>query len=82
MITLCYEDPTKKPVKFTTREVEIIRAVCFGMKDREAGKLLGISFRTVQVHLQHIYRKFRIHSRSALVRKAHEMGMFRMREAT
>ena len=82
MVMFCFEDPTQKPIKFTSREVEIVRAVVFGMKDKEVGKLLGLSVRTVHVHLQNIYKKFRIHSRSALVRKAHETGIVKMKEAT
>lgn len=52
----------------TGREQEIAEIAATGMRSREIAELLGLSTRTVDVHLSRIYRKLGINGRTALVR--------------
>lgn len=53
-------------IKPTPRESEIIDCVCRGMTNKEAARHLGISDKTVKVHLNHIYNKLGISRRMHL----------------
>ncbi|MFB9688018.1 helix-turn-helix transcriptional regulator [Amycolatopsis plumensis] len=67
------EPPPVRPVTavpldvLTTREREVAEAVARAATDREVARLLGISPRTVQKHLQQIYRKLDLTSRAELM---------------
>ncbi|MFC4493730.1 LuxR C-terminal-related transcriptional regulator [Streptomyces ovatisporus] len=50
----------------TTREAEIARLVCAGLTNAEVAEAVTISKRTVDNHLQNIYRKLGVSSRRAL----------------
>jgi DNA-binding CsgD family transcriptional regulator len=52
----------------TTREAQILSLVAEGATNKEAGAKLGISPRTVQKHLEHIYGKLGTHRRTAAAR--------------
>jgi HD-GYP domain-containing protein (c-di-GMP phosphodiesterase class II)/DNA-binding CsgD family transcriptional regulator len=52
------------PRGLTDREVEVLRLVARGKSNREIGDLLGISPRTVQNHVAHIYDKIGVYSRA------------------
>ncbi|MFD9550616.1 HD domain-containing phosphohydrolase [Nocardia salmonicida] len=49
--------PAVLPMGLTEREVEVLRLAARGLRNREIGKLLSISDRTVGHHLSHIYDK-------------------------
>ncbi len=49
---------------FSTREQEVLPCLARGMSDREIGQSLFISVRTVQSHLENIYAKLGVHSRT------------------
>ncbi|GAA3927674.1 hypothetical protein GCM10022383_03340 [Microbacterium soli] len=51
----------------TRREDEVLDLVAEGYSNREIGTRLGISGRTVEMHLSNIYRKFNVGSRVELV---------------
>jgi DNA-binding NarL/FixJ family response regulator len=51
----------------TNREQEIIWWVSLGMTNKEIAQELGISDKTIKVHLCHIFQKLRIHRRQQLV---------------
>jgi DNA-binding CsgD family transcriptional regulator len=51
----------------TPRELEVARLVAKGMKSREIAALLFISLRTVNTHLERVYRKTGTGSRVRLV---------------
>lgn len=57
----------------TKREFEIIQYVVQGMTNKEIGKLLGISDKTVKAHLSHIFLKLNLHRR---LRISHIGGEF------
>lgn len=48
----------------TGRQWQILRLVADGHSDHAIGRLLGISTRTVQAHLQHAYRALHASSRT------------------
>jgi DNA-binding CsgD family transcriptional regulator len=48
----------------TPRQSRVLQLVAAGYDDRRIGRLLGISTRTVNTHLQHIYRVLRVTSRT------------------
>ncbi|HZR84005.1 MAG TPA: response regulator transcription factor [Candidatus Binatia bacterium] len=59
----------------TDRELEILNLVAKGFSVPEVGELLGISGRTVTTHVQHIYRKLEVSSRSEAIFEAVNLGL-------
>jgi len=53
--------------KLQTRELDILKLVAQGMSSREIGKNLTINRRTVQTHLDNIFTKLGVHSRTEAV---------------
>ncbi len=49
----------------TSREVQILASIARGATNKEVAADLGISPRTVQKHLEHIYDKLGVHRRTA-----------------
>lgn len=58
----------------TEREIEVLRIAAQGMTNREIGRELGISHRTVQGHLANIYEKLHVNSRTEAVTEALKRG--------
>lgn len=56
--------------KLTTRELEVLRYVAEGRKNRDISLQLGISENTVKNHVRNILEKLRLHSRVQAVRYA------------
>lgn len=48
----------------TEREAQVLRLVCMGRSDRDTALELGLSYRTVQKHLERSYRKLAVGGRS------------------
>ena len=57
----------------TGRENDVLEQVLEGKANKSIGRALGISERTVKIHLQSIYRKLGVHRRVELI-KAHVNG--------
>ncbi len=53
--------------RLTQREVDIVEALMQGMSNREIAQTLHISEPTVKTHLKHIFEKFQVKDRLALV---------------
>jgi DNA-binding CsgD family transcriptional regulator len=51
----------------TARESEVLRWVAAGKSDSQVAAILGVSARTVQKHLQNVYQKLGVESRTAAV---------------
>jgi DNA-binding CsgD family transcriptional regulator len=51
----------------TAREHEVLRWLAAGKTDRDVALILGCSHRTVQKHLQHVYEKLGVETRTAAV---------------
>jgi DNA-binding CsgD family transcriptional regulator len=62
----------------TVREREVLSWLAGGKTDREIAVILGTSPRTVQKHLQHIYEKLGVETRTAAVMRAMELGARRL----
>jgi DNA-binding NarL/FixJ family response regulator len=58
------------------RELEVLRLVCEGGSNRAIAARLVISERTVARHLQNIFVKLGVSTRTAASKVAHERGMF------
>lgn len=58
----------------TDREMEVLRLVAQGFTNKAIGIQLGISDRTAQGHLAHIYSKLHVSSRTEAVMRAVSMG--------
>jgi DNA-binding NarL/FixJ family response regulator len=59
----------------TSREIELVRLVAAGLRNRDIADQLFISEGTVKVHLHNIYEKLNINSRMALLRYAQEKSL-------
>jgi len=56
--------------ELTAREREVLRWVAAGKTDRDIGAILAISPRTVHKHLQHVYEKLGVETRTAAAMRA------------
>lgn len=59
----------------TLREQDVMTWVAAGKTDREIASILEMSTRTVQKHLQHVYEKLGVETRTAAVMRAMEPRM-------
>lgn len=59
----------------TARELEVLRLVAAGLRNREIAQRLGLRERTVQFHLGNLFTKFGATSRTELVHRAHRAGL-------
>lgn len=59
----------------TAREIDLIRMIAKGLRNREIADQLCISESTVKTHLHNIYEKLGIDSRLALLRFAQDKGL-------
>jgi non-specific serine/threonine protein kinase len=77
-----YADPSKSSAiatqqyGLTEREVEVLRLVAEGQTDAQVAEQLFISPRTVGKHLQSVYRKLQVNSRTAAARFALDQEIF------
>ncbi|OGB88272.1 MAG: DNA-binding response regulator [candidate division NC10 bacterium RIFCSPLOWO2_12_FULL_66_18] len=59
----------------TPRELEIVRMVAAGLRNKEIAESLSISEGTVKIHLHHIYEKLHLGGRLELALYAQERGL-------
>lgn len=59
----------------TPREIELVRMVASGLRNKEIGRKLFISEGTVKIHLHHIFEKLNVNSRHALTLYARNNGL-------
>lgn len=64
--------------RVTPREVEILELVSQGLRDKEIAEAIGISEKTVYVHVKNILAKLDAKDRTAAVRTAVRRGIIRM----
>jgi DNA-binding NarL/FixJ family response regulator len=62
-------------IELTQRELEILKYLVDGYKDRQIAESLFISEHTVRSHIKNIYKKFRVTSRSQAVVEAVRKGI-------
>jgi DNA-binding NarL/FixJ family response regulator len=70
MITQISSPQTRMVEKLTGREMEVLQLVAKGYTNKAIGVQLGISDRTVQGHLAHIFNKLQVNSRTEAVMRA------------
>jgi DNA-binding CsgD family transcriptional regulator len=58
------------PAELTAREVEVLRLVAAGAPNKEIAARLVISPTTVRTHLENVYEKLGVHTRTAAVARA------------
>jgi DNA-binding NarL/FixJ family response regulator len=56
--------PVEAPVELTPRELEVIQLLTEGLSNKEIAQMLSISPRTVNFHLDNIYSKLGVSSRT------------------
>jgi DNA-binding NarL/FixJ family response regulator len=67
--------PASWPKGLTDREVQVLQLLARGRTNKEIGSLLGISPRTAQHHVIHIYQKIGVESRAAAALFATDEGL-------
>jgi DNA-binding NarL/FixJ family response regulator len=67
--------PQDAQTRLTARETEILNLIAKGMSNRQAAETLGISRATVRTHLEHIYGKLEVSSRTEAVTEAIRQGI-------
>jgi DNA-binding NarL/FixJ family response regulator len=65
-----FRAPERAPHSLTQQEAELLRLMVEGHSYKTAAAGLGISVSTVSFHLQNIYNKLQVHSKSEAVAKA------------
>jgi DNA-binding NarL/FixJ family response regulator len=60
--------------RLTPREMEVLRLVSEGLTNHQIARRLGLSVRTVEAHLTHVYDKLGVASRTEAVLLAHRRG--------
>jgi len=79
-LLLLEEHPTMMPLQsllpfgLSPREAQVLDWVAQGKTNKEIGVILELSPRTVQKHLEHIYQKIYVESRTAAAAKAYEIA--------
>jgi DNA-binding CsgD family transcriptional regulator len=66
---------TRRGTALTKRELEVARLVARGLTNAEIADRLSIKLRTVTTHLDHIYTRLDIRTRTALARHVIEAGL-------
>jgi len=66
----CRARPALSAQELTPRECEVLRWLATGKTDADIAALLGISVRTVHKHLEHVYVKLGVETRTAAVMRA------------
>lgn len=68
--------------KLTDREIDVLHQAVRGLTNKQIGKALFISGRTVQGHLQNIYQKLGVNSRTEAVSTALKYGIITQEEVS
>jgi len=69
----------KQAASLTAREQEILQLIWNGLKNREMGKQLQISVKTVEAHRANMMRKLRVTNAALLLKTGFELGFLRLR---
>ena len=69
------ESAAEDPPRLSPREMEILRALGRGHPTKEIATELGISSRSVDTHLRHVYRKLAVRSRGEAVNRGLRLGL-------
>ena len=67
--------PMVPPARLTPRELEVLRIIATGARNREIAEQLSLSVRTVRFHTENLYQKLRVQNRTQAVRVATDRGL-------
>ena len=67
--------PVNALESLTARELEVLRLLARGLRNKEIAARLYVSERTVNFHLANIYQKLNVSGRTEALSKAHEQGL-------
>jgi len=65
------------PVSFTTRELEVLQLLAEGLSNKEMARALGVAPRTINFHLDNVYSKLGVSSRTEAAIYALRRGLAR-----
>ncbi len=68
---------TAPPAQLTPREIEVLQLIALGHSNKEIAKILSISARTVNFHLDNLYSKLGVRSRTEAAVYALRRGLVR-----
>jgi len=74
------EPPARPAEVLTEREMEVLKNAAKGMGNKDIGKTLFISERTVQAHMRSIFNKLGVGSRSEAVLYGLKRGWFALED--
>jgi len=63
-----------KPLGLTQREADVLAWASQGKSNKEVGSILALSARTVGKHLEHIYSKLGVESRTAAAARVFDIA--------
>jgi DNA-binding CsgD family transcriptional regulator len=66
---------SKKTIRLTKREIEVLNLIGQGYSSREAAIELVVSKRTVDFHLANVYHKLEVNNRVQAFRQATRLGL-------
>ncbi len=82
LMSALFRRSEKTPIEpLTDRELEVLRLAAKGFTNKAIGVQLGISDRTVQGHLAHIFAKLQASSRTEAVMRAVSMGLIQAEDS-
>ncbi len=64
-----HSDPAKEVENLTPRELEVLQQLAKGLLYKEVAESLGIGIGTVRTHVEAIYRKLHVQTRTEAVLK-------------
>lgn len=67
--------PIHRPAGLTDREVQVVGLLARGLQTKQVATSLGISAKTADRHIQHVYRKIGVSTRAAATLFAMEHGL-------
>ncbi|HXE67886.1 MAG TPA: LuxR C-terminal-related transcriptional regulator [Hyphomicrobiaceae bacterium] len=70
-------EPTRVERRLSDRETSVVRLVVEGRPNKEIGRILNISLKTVETHRATAMRKLRLSSLAGLVRYAVRNGLIK-----
>ena len=73
-------NPTQLPTSLTNREIEVLRLVAKGSRNKEIALELSISIKTVKTHVSNILSKLHFIDRSQAAQYAIEQGIYHKKQ--
>ena len=74
------EASSREPLpRLTKREREVLQGLASGARNKEIAAELGTSVRTVRFHVENIYQKLHVHTRTQAARAAIERGLLTLK---